>query len=159
MPIAPRRPDNYPREEWFSDKSGPLILEIAFENPHGFEMREISSFEQRVTRGQPTAIVIDGLSRARIGEIRGKIDAAIAAAREKQAPAIKEAVTALTETLNHEVAQWAGNLEKLDIKARIDEISAAIQQVIDTNRKKAFDRDRGLILDVLFEIEGLKQVA
>ena len=83
MPLAPRRPDTE-RQEWLSDTSnngkpsGNLALEVAFDNddPRGEWTTHLYGMDRpdlRLSRGQNTAIVIEGVSHARERELNALI--------------------------------------------------------------------------------------
>lgn len=47
MPLGKRRLDNQPRQEYFEDNSGAIVLEIGFDFVHGVFLNEVFNFDQR----------------------------------------------------------------------------------------------------------------
>lgn|GEM_PF-5675692 len=159
MPISKRREDASPRQEWFEDKSGPFIMEISFSGTHGYQIRELISLDERATRGQNTPIVVTGLSRERMSELRRKIDDVIRGNRESQQPEIMAEVTRLTAQVHDIVSQWALNVEDDTGIEKTGDVLGGVGRFLKDRQQRTYQRDRSLILGVLMEDDGLEMAA
>lgn len=149
MPLGKRRLDNQPRQEYFEDNSGAITLEIGFDFVHGVFLNEVFDFDQRRTRGQVTALLVEKLSRSRIAELSRKIADALAADNVRRGVPLRTEVDVLVTDLKRRVEAFIldpANLDKLtDTKASFVQIARAL----DEHRSVALQRQRDIVLGVL----------
>lgn len=158
MPIAPRRMDAQPRQEWFEDGTGDITLEIGFHPEHGYFTREIWNHDERTTRGQNTAIVIEKLSRERVVQLQLKIALGLQAAYQSDGEFLRQQIEGLIEALRDEVTSLISDPTNLNRVHQAKDPLNAIGVQLERRRSEALASQRNVVLGVLLEDEQLKQL-
>lgn len=157
MPLGKRRPDEEPRQEYFEDNTGAITLEIGFDLVHGFFMGEVFNFDQRRTRGQDTAILIEKISRPRIAELYRKIVEALAKDNEKHGVSLTTVVDSLLYDLRLKIDAFVDDPVNLDESVEAKSSFVLIARAVDEHRAEALQRQRHVVLSVLLDDQQLKR--
>lgn len=157
MPIAKRRSEVCPRQEFFDGDSGNLKFEVVFNDMVGYLLREIADLHERVTRGLNTTIVVQGISREKLVALQQKFAEAVEAADAADVDLVNGQVDALLGEVRKKVDIFLSSPLNFALQSEIDGVLDRVKAVLDSQREKSLRRQRDIILRVLLDDEDLRQ--